>query len=251
MRNLTDSKGNVTWSNLCRSLKLIASYRPNKMPYLTTGWIYTQLRCQRTFWRTSRWAKNVEGNIKPYTFCVKNVLQQLGTEVGLRFKKKKKTGADAHSWCRLEEIWQSQAWIIGRHKNCTHWCTVIHKCTHKGLIINTNTLKLTGWVLWYHFQAKLLMPLSSYRHTHTPTQEHTGLQTHTHTHIHCVTYGLAVLSTAAWGNGARLSLSPTSRLKIEAEGKCSMRWGNHDRTDAAGERCTFKILWTYSAEIQM
>ena len=65
---------------------------------------------------------------------------------------------------------------------------------------------------------------------HIRTDTHTRSQKHVHTP--CVTYGLPVLSTAAWGNGTRLSLSPTSQLNIEPEGKCSTRRDNHDHTQS-------------------
>lgn len=65
-----------------------------------------------------------------------------------------------------------------------------------------------------------------YTHIHTRTAKK-------HTHTPSVTYGLPVLSTAAWGNGARLSLSPTSQLNIEPEGKCSTHWDNHDHTQSS------------------
>lgn len=35
---------------------------------------------------------------------------------------------------------------------------------------------------------------------------------------------------AAWGNGSRLSLSPTSQLNIEPEGKCSTHRDDRDHT---------------------
>lgn len=51
-------------------------------------------------------------------------------------------------------------------------------------------------------------------------------------HTPWVTYGLPVLSTAAWGNGARLSLSPTSKLNIAPGGKCSTHRDNHGHTQS-------------------
>lgn len=52
-------------------------------------------------------------------------------------------------------------------------------------------------------------------------------------HNPCVTYGLSVLSTAAWGKEASLSRSPTSQLNLEPEGKCSPHRDNHDHTQSS------------------
>lgn len=72
------------------------------------------------------------------------------------------------------------------------------------------------------------MPLSSYlQHIHAHTQPKT--QAHPLCNLQ---YGLSVLSMAAWGNGARLSLSPTSQLNIESKVKCSTHWDNHDHTQS-------------------
>ena len=55
-----------------------------------------------------------------------------------------------------------------------HQLTYTHTHTHTqrtGLIITTNSLKLTRWAVWYHFYATLWIPLSLvYTHTQTDTQ---------------------------------------------------------------------------------
>lgn len=82
--------------------------------------------------------------------------------------------------------------------------------------------------------AALVFYLHTYSHT----------QSYKHTHTLCVTCGLSVLSTAAWGNGARLSLSPTSQLNIEPKGKCSTHLDNHDHTQSSWKVVYRAIGWT-------